>query len=265
MATLFTPMLYTSLTTAVGFISLALTPIPPVQVFGIYIAIGVMVAWLLTVTFIPASVMFIRESSLANFGLTEHNADEESHSLMTRLLRATGRGTFRFAKPILAVAVGLVIVAIAGISRVVINDNPVRWFEPKHEIRIADKVMNSHFGGTYMGYLALTAGDPLPEPPHLTAALDAPLREQADAWAKADVAAAEAFARSAPAGRTRRTATTRDGLLRAARGLCAERVARRRTTATRLEATGLSSRPVAGGPGVQGSAVLNWMSPQEHC
>ena len=56
MDTLFTPMLYTSLTTAVGFLSLALTPIPPVQVFGIFIALGVMIAWLWTVTFVPASV-----------------------------------------------------------------------------------------------------------------------------------------------------------------------------------------------------------------
>ena len=34
MHTLFVPMLYTSLTSAAGFLSLALTPIPPVQVFG---------------------------------------------------------------------------------------------------------------------------------------------------------------------------------------------------------------------------------------
>ncbi|HPO38825.1 MAG TPA: MMPL family transporter, partial [Kiritimatiellia bacterium] len=68
MDTLFTPMLYTSLTTAVGFLSLALTPIPPVQVFGIFIAIGVMVAWIWTITFIPASVMFIKPEALENFG-----------------------------------------------------------------------------------------------------------------------------------------------------------------------------------------------------
>ena len=269
MATLFTPMLYTSLTTAVGFISLALTPIPPVQVFGIYIAVGVMVAWLLTVTFLPASVMFIRESSLANFGLTEHNADEESHSLMTRLLRATGRGTFRFAKPILAIAVGLVIVAIAGISRVVINDNPVRWFEPKHEIRIADKVMNSHFGGTYMGYLALTAGDPLPEPPHLAAALDAPLREQTDALAKAGVAgAAEAFAAlRARAAELDRTVKTRDDFFAQLAVFAAEKGAAAPDDRYEAwEAAGLFvSAQSQAGQVFKDPAVLNWMvGLQEH-
>lgn len=176
MKTLFTPMLYTSLTTAVGFLSLALTPIPPVQVFGIYIATGVMVTWLLTVTFIPASVMFIREKSLENFGLTEHNADEESHSLMTRTLRAVGVGTRRYAKAILAGALILVGLAVWGITRVVINDNPVKWFNEKHPIRVADRVMNSHFGGTYMGYLSLSPSDELPGPGKLASEVEVALQ-----------------------------------------------------------------------------------------
>ena len=53
MARLFMPMLYTSLTSAAGFASLALTPIPPVRVFGIFVASGILIAWLLTITFIP--------------------------------------------------------------------------------------------------------------------------------------------------------------------------------------------------------------------
>jgi predicted RND superfamily exporter protein len=47
MDNLFMPMLYTSLTSAAGFASLALTPIPPVQVFGVFVALGVMAAWFL--------------------------------------------------------------------------------------------------------------------------------------------------------------------------------------------------------------------------
>ncbi len=176
MGTLFTPMLYTSLTTAVGFLSLALTPIPPVQVFGMYVAMGVMVAWVLTVTFIPASVMFIKEESLANFGLTDHNAAVEEHSLMSRILRAMGQGTFRFARLIILLAVGLTVVAIVGISRIVINDNPVNWFEKGHEIRVADRVLNSHFGGTYMSYLDLAPTNALSQPPLMTATLETPMQ-----------------------------------------------------------------------------------------
>ncbi|MFQ5353705.1 MAG: RND family transporter, partial [Thermodesulfobacteriota bacterium] len=42
---LMTPMLYTSITSTVGFASLALTPIPPVRVFGLFVAFGIMLAW----------------------------------------------------------------------------------------------------------------------------------------------------------------------------------------------------------------------------
>ena len=58
------PITYTSLTTAVAFGSLAIAPIPPVQVFGLFVAVGVVIAWLLTLLFIPAFVMMLSEESL---------------------------------------------------------------------------------------------------------------------------------------------------------------------------------------------------------
>ena len=159
MDTLFAPMLYTSLTTAAGFASLALTPIPPVQVFGLYVAFGVMAAWVLTVTFIPATVMFIPPKYLETFGLKKSEEEAHAHTPVSRLLRAVGRGTTRFA-PLILVATGLAVaVAGYGISRIRINDNPTKWFEADHPIRVADRVLNSHFGGTYMAYLELEPAD----------------------------------------------------------------------------------------------------------
>ena len=157
METLFSPMLYTSLTTAAGFASLALTPIPPVQVFGLFVALGVMVAWVLTITFIPASIQFIPQRYLDNFGLKKGHEAEYAHTPMSRLLRAVGRGTYRFAPLVLILSAVAVVVAGYGISRIRINDNPTKWFEPAHPIRVADRVLNAHFGGTYMAYLALEA------------------------------------------------------------------------------------------------------------
>ena len=153
---LFTPMLYTSLTTTAGFASLALTPIPPVQIFGLFVALGIMAAWLLTITFIPAFVMFISPASLANFGAA-HAAEDDAmdQTALGRFLQWVARITYRYTKPILAVAMVVLVVAGYGISRIVVNDNPVKWFEPSHPIRRADTVLNKYFGGTYMAYLAM--------------------------------------------------------------------------------------------------------------
>ncbi len=156
MDTLFTPMLYTSLTTAVGFASLALTPIPPVQVFGLFIAFGVMVAWVFTVTFIPAFIMFIPKKSLENFGASTLHGDRAgTQTPLTRFLAWLGEVTFHRAKLIMAATAILTLIAVYGIYQIKINDNPIKWFNQKHPIRVADKVLNEHFGGTYMGYLAL--------------------------------------------------------------------------------------------------------------
>ncbi|MBN2138436.1 MAG: MMPL family transporter [Sedimentisphaerales bacterium] len=153
MDSLFTPMLYTSLTSAAGFLSLALTPIPPVQVFGVFVGTGIMIAWVVTVTFVPAYVMMIREKSLANFGLEAQHGEKQTW--LTRLLHGTGRLTYSGAKPILIVFVVVAAGAIYGMTRIEINDNPVKWFSKSHPIRRADIELNNHFGGTYMAYLVL--------------------------------------------------------------------------------------------------------------
>ena len=132
MSNLFTPMLYTSLTSAAGFASLALTPIRPVQVFGIFVAIGIMIAWVCTITFVPAYIMMIKEESLENFGST--NIQRERQTWLSKLLGAAGQFTYAKAKPILVVMLIITAVAIYGITRIRINDNPVKWFSTSHPI-----------------------------------------------------------------------------------------------------------------------------------
>lgn len=154
MDNLFMPMLYTSLTSAAGFASLALTPIPPVQVFGIFVAVGIMVAWACTVTFVPAYIMFLKESSLTSFGAAA--VHEAKQTWLTRALHSMGRLTYTAAKPILVAIVVIAAVAVYGITKIQINDNPIKWFAKSHPIRVADFELNQHFAGTYMAYLVLS-------------------------------------------------------------------------------------------------------------
>jgi predicted RND superfamily exporter protein len=156
MDTLFIPMLFTSLTTAAGFASLALTPIPPVQVFGIFVAIGVVLAWWWTITFIPAAVILMPERWLESLAATGAGANaDESHGWMSLMLAAIGRAMYRYATVVLVVTGIVAAVSAYGISRITINDNPTKWFSRSHPIRVADRVLNKHFGGTYMAYLQL--------------------------------------------------------------------------------------------------------------
>ncbi len=156
MLKLFSPMLFTSLTTVAGFASLGLTPNPPVQVFGIFVAMGVGFAWFWTILFVPAYIMLMSDASLENFGATEGDSNA------SKLNRAISKvGSFAYSKKYAIVGFVLIMVGLSfvGINRIIINDNPTLWFSEDHPLRQADKVMNKHLAGTYSGYLALYPKD----------------------------------------------------------------------------------------------------------
>mgnify|MGYP001031850648 FL=1 len=154
---LFTPMFYTSITSAVGFASLAFTPIPPVQIFGLHVAFGILLAFVLTVTLVPAYIVSLSPARLA--ALKDHSLSEQVHEentrLLSRLLAMTGRFSIAKSKTLVMMFVVVSLVSIYGLTTIQINDNPVRWFKEDHRLRIADRVMNEHFSGTYDAFLVL--------------------------------------------------------------------------------------------------------------
>ena len=144
---LFTPMLFTSVTSAIGFYSLMLTPIPPVQVFGAFVGSGILLAFLITVIFVPAYVCALKPSTLEGFAQATHEEHKDGW------LQKLGAVAARHAKLWIAFFLAVLAFAWFGIQQININDNPVRWFKPDHEVRIADEVLNDHFAGTYNAYV----------------------------------------------------------------------------------------------------------------
>lgn len=153
MGHLFTPMLFTSVTSTVGFLSLMLTPIPPVQVFGAFVGSGIMLAFLLTVIFVPAYLSGLSDKSLSR--LIE-KLPKEADSKLTPALHTLGKLAGSHAKLWLLGFAALFGLSVYGINMININDNPVRWFKSDHELRIADRVLNEHFAGTYDAFLVLS-------------------------------------------------------------------------------------------------------------
>lgn len=174
---LFTPMLFTSLTSAVGFLSLLLTPIPPVQIFGAFVAFGILLAFILTILLIPAYVVRMKPASLDK--LATRAKTPHTETVLARALRRTGRFALAKGKLITGIAVLAIAISVAGIYRIEINDNPVRWFKASHPIRVADKVLNEHFAGTYDAYIVLEHRDDTALPQFMDSARE--ILAQADA------------------------------------------------------------------------------------
>lgn len=154
---LFVPISFTSLTTAVAFASLALAPIPPVRVFGLFVAFGVFAAWLLTMLFVPAYVMLLSEDGLQRS--LARNIEGGSRVLaggLRRMRRLASARSYLIVPAFVLVAVA----AVPGLTQISVNDNPVRWFKGGSEIRQATEVLNEHFPGTYNASLLLEAERP---------------------------------------------------------------------------------------------------------
>lgn len=202
MSHLFMPMLYTSLTTIAGFASLATTPIPPVKVFGLHVAFGVTVAWVLTMVLVPAYVMLAVSPRMLDrmASARQRRVDDEGEHQgpLARFLAFVGGMAARHAKAMVAILLLVAAFAVAGVLRIRVNDNPVKWFTSKHPIRVADEALNRHFGGTYTAYLTFEAARP----------------EAPDCMAKAEAmraAARERFGEALPEA-TRRFETVLDGM-----------------------------------------------------
>ena len=154
---LYTPMLFTSITSAVGFYSLLLTPIPPVKIFGAFIGTGILLAFALTVIFLPVYLSRLSESNLNKLQLAIARMEQKGR--LGASLEKLGAFATNKAKLIVIAAMALFALSAYGVSKIVINDNPVNWFKADHEIRIADKALNQHFAGTYDIWLVFKASE----------------------------------------------------------------------------------------------------------
>jgi len=155
MHSLFTPMLYTSLTSAAGFFSLYFAPIPPIQVFGVFVGIGILIAWFFSMTLVPAYIMWIKPARMDSFGVQHLDHEEKPNSV----LKSIGAFANKHAKAVIFVSIAIIGASIVGINKIKVNDNPMKWLSYDHPIRVADRFINENFGGNYLAYLTLEAAE----------------------------------------------------------------------------------------------------------
>lgn len=143
------PLIYTDITTAVGFGSLMLANIIPVKVFGFGVGFGTIALLLLSFSLIPALLTFIKIESLESASKREDMGVSKTSLFLRKL------GSIGAYRPKSTVAVGLIlfIFAIAGITKITVNNNMVEWFKYRSDIRTADRVLNAELGGTSLGYM----------------------------------------------------------------------------------------------------------------
>jgi predicted RND superfamily exporter protein len=152
------PVLLAALTTFAGFISLCFTPVVPIYEFGIFASFGVVVAFLISVTLIPA-LLIIRgpAKSAGNSGGADVQMEDDplSRALADGLMAAS-----RKRRSTLLAAAAAVVVSSLGVSRLVIDNVMVEYFKPDSDVVQSDEYIRKYFGGSKTVSVVVTGEKP---------------------------------------------------------------------------------------------------------
>ena len=133
------PIFLTSLTTALGFLSMNFSDMPPSHDLGNITAMGVAVAFTISLTLLPALIMLLpisnkRSSSNANY---ERNMDKFAEFVIRRH-NLLGIG---------CIVISLAMLAIAPMN--IVNDKFTENLKKPHPFRYDNERLDQYFGGLY--------------------------------------------------------------------------------------------------------------------
>ena len=139
------PVLLAALTTFAGFGSLCFTSVVPIFEFGIFASFGVIVAFVVSLTLIPA--LLLLRGPDRKVRKAEGRSEEGSNTLSARL------ADFfcviaRKKKTTLFVGFAVTAFSVMGISRLVIDNVMVEYFRKDSPIVKSDEYIRKYFGGT---------------------------------------------------------------------------------------------------------------------
>jgi hypothetical protein len=142
------PVFLTSFTTAIGFLSMNFSDSPPFRDMGNMVAIGIGLAFVFAITFLPALVMILPGKSGR-----ERATD---HAMMTNL----GEFVLRHRHKLLVGSAIVTVVLGFAITRNELNDAFVEYFGKNMKFRQDTDFMTDHLTGIYNIDFSLSAGEP---------------------------------------------------------------------------------------------------------
>ncbi|MCX2983098.1 RND family transporter [Halieaceae bacterium IMCC14734] len=131
------PCLYTSLTTAVAFVSLVVSGLRPVMDFGWMMTVGLGVALVLTFIILPCLMVLLPKGRPAN--------SDSRHSGLTVYFAGV---TEKRGGAIIAVALLMLCVSVAGISQLKVENRFIDYFSDTTEIYQGMELLDAQLGGT---------------------------------------------------------------------------------------------------------------------
>jgi len=164
------PVTMTSITTAVGFLSLTVSDIVPILTFGIFVAVGTLLAMVLSLIFIPALLMVLPEkvSASQEGSGTDENLSSGVHQVnfMDRLFQKSldvmTAWVLRNARPVLLAALAICAISIYGLSQVKVESSLESYFQTDAPLVIANRAMEKMSGSRTINIVITKSGEEEP-------------------------------------------------------------------------------------------------------
>ena len=164
------PVTMTSITTAVGFLSLTVSDIVPIFTFGIFVAVGTLLAMLLSLIFIPALLMVLPEkvSASQEGSETDENLSSGVHKvnfmdrLIQKSLEVMTSWVLLNARPVLLAALAICSISIYGLSQVKVESSLESYFQADAPLVIANRAMEKMSGSRTINIVITKTGEKEP-------------------------------------------------------------------------------------------------------
>ena len=134
---------YTSITTFVGFLALAVVPTPIFKKLGILLGLGVGIALLLAMTLFPILLSFLRPNTAWTEGIASVSQD-----LLDRFLSFTQRISLSRPWSIIVFFAALLVASILGISQIKVENDIAKRLGENNPVRRDAEYFLEHFAGT---------------------------------------------------------------------------------------------------------------------
>lgn len=141
------PVLITSVSTAIGFLTMNFSDAPPFRDLGNIVAIGVMAALVYSVFFMPAF--------MAVLPLRVRKQEARHHNVFAGLAEFV----ITYRKPVLWTMIAVIILTSSGVSRIYLNDQFIKYFDHSFLFRIASDFSAEHLAGMEIIDWDLHAGE----------------------------------------------------------------------------------------------------------
>lgn len=142
--------LITSMTTAIGFLSLLTSNIGPVRSFGLYTSLGVMIAYILAFSLFPAVLILLPKKIFENSAGITNNP---------RPMRRFFYWNLRNRKWIIPLALVLTVASALSVPKIISNTYLTEELPSNDPIKEAFRYMEKHFAGVRNMEVALRAKD----------------------------------------------------------------------------------------------------------